>query len=588
MSSNKNIKSYLKEIDSIIWKNIKNHFNHWNYNKRILNFFVKNKNYHPLSFLLLLNKVFRTKFIKGTNEFLAEVTNEELFLDNIFLSKRDKSLLFEWFCFFHSFLKNRDLEIRTNFKESEEKKFKADIKLFLKSLYENININAIDKNDELYKTIFQTAIRFESMQRPLLYRLYFILDLFKDKLQNYDLFLKFYIILCWILYQKEYETDCVFNIEKLEKSISNFWISHNEINSFLEKMWINEFDNYLNSIQSNSIEFYFPIKDKEYKYNKFINNIWQIHKTPFLSEPINKNNLYYDDSILIKKFYSMFSEHFLIRDEKNKSNKDRLIIIEDYTKKFIEEWFLYSKESKLDKNKYLILNGEQLKFKWKKPGDIDLLIYNKDTKNVILFEIKDKIDINEELYEVLDIEELTRKEIIWRNENKPWTIYKGIEQLINHVDRDISSKFPNDLKNVKINEIQYVFLNHYNSFFWNEIIRTFVDKNQENIDSIKNKYHFMSLYEFELLISLWNRKWIDFFELLCEKSIIISPEERYSIIPKFTRIFDDFHENNIKSNPKGIHYWFQEFFREIHSYQQYEWTLVAPFVNAIDFTNLLK
>ena len=111
----------------------------------------------------------------------------------------------------------------------------------------------------------------------------------------------------------------------------------------------------------------------------------------------------------------------------------------------------------MNKDKYIVLNS--VKFKGKAEWDIDLLIYNKESKNLIIFEIKDKIDINEELYEVLDIEELTKQTIPWRKEDKPWTIYKGIEQLINHSKRtNIGTKFSE--WQVEIKNIQYVFLNH--------------------------------------------------------------------------------------------------------------------------------
>ena len=587
MSSNKNIKSYFLNILKEDRKRVKKHFNSIYYNKRILNFFVKNKKYHPISFFILLNKCLIQKRIKNTDLFLSEVTNDTLSINWNFLLKRDKSLIFEWFSYFQSLQINKNLIPRYNFSEMEIKQMKSDLLFYLPNFYENIKIDTTEINDDLYKTIFQAAIRFETIQRHLIYRIWFIIDLLKDKIKDVETLKKFYIILCWILYQKEFDSDCLLDKNKLLISLINFpMISNEDIIIFFQIIWEIKYENFRKKINWNWLDFYFPKDLKELKYNKFVNNIIQIHETPFLQIESENNNYIYDDSLLIKNFFSKFLEKFLIRDEKDTSNKNRFLIIEEYTKSFVENWLSYTEESKLNKDKYIVLNS--VKFKGKAEWDIDLLIYNKESKNLIIFEIKDKIDINEELYEVLDIEELTKQTIPWRKEDKPWTIYKGIEQLINHSKRtNIGTKFSE--WQVEIKNIQYVFLNHYNSFMWNEIIRKYTDKNQIDINLILDKYHFMSLYEFELFISIANRRGLDFYELLLEKSEYIPDNERICVIQEYTKPYDDINKKSqIHSNPKWINYGFEEFFSKSYNYKWYEWCVLAPFVKWIDFTSLFK
>ena len=124
----------------------------------------------------------------------------------------------------------------------------------------------------------------------------------------------------------------------------------------------------------------------------------------------------------------------------------------------------------------------------------------------------------------------------------------------------------------EINDVEYIFLIHHNTIFWNEIVRYFIDKNKyyEWL-----KYNFMILYEFEKLISLWCERWIDFFDLIKEKTEKFNKNTSYKIIVENFKSYSSKRDFSSKF-PKWLNQDFSSFFYKVYNYNSKK---ICPFVS---------
>ncbi len=565
---NKKNKKYLKKLIKIK-----------KYNNYLFEYFSKYLELHPLDFNILSYNYLFKKDLDFKNNWLISLTQEELITNKWFIfKKRYFWYTFEWFIVFSSL----ESKIKKDFKNLNINSWNDRFSFYYdKWIMENLLINDFPNlkkiltntflKEEFYNKIYIAWYHQEQTQLPLINRLlYFIIIFWKSYYKNSKKIKKFLLILIWIMFKANNfsKSKNLFNINNVLEWLVEFKIKKKEVLEFLNFIWLEKYDNYVNKVKNNWLKYYFP---KENIFN-FINIELEIHKTPFID--IGKYTKWYylfDETYLLRKFYTNTQKYIYDKDNKVKKFWD---LIEKYIKDFINKWLKYEK-SKLD-NIYKIWQWIKFWKAWKK-WEIDLFIFNKKTKNLIIFEAKDRKRLNIDLFRVDLISDLTSiKNRIsnWKmRKNVKWDIYEWIEQLYKH-----SKKNKKEISKVlwinKINNIEYIFLTHHNTMFWNEIMRYFIDKNKE-FEWLN--YNFMNLFEFEKLISLWCKKGIDFFELIKWKTEKFNKIKSYNILLERFRSYENINRKLIKiSNPKQLNQDFNIYFDKIYWYNS---TDISPFIN---------
>ncbi len=178
-------------------------------------------------------------------------------------------------------------------------------------------------------------------------------------------------------------------------------------------------------------------------------------------------------------------------------------LIESYAYEYLNKWII---NGKLDKSIYLVKNWLPLRSSKKNLGDVDLLIYNKKSGSLVVFEFK--------YVNVLISFKKKIKDLI----SKDWKLKKAISQIKKiHENVDIIEK----KLNIKIdrNKIHYVIVNFGRSRWWNSIIRDFVEFSRMDINIFDDFiYIFMNMHEFEDFVYIAAKMWLDFFDILDWKS----------------------------------------------------------------------
>lgn len=583
---------YKKYFDTCISKD-KNYiyklFLNKSYSLDLFKYLILNSNLNSLDFLSffksqLLNE---NEYVEG--DFLSPLRDERLKTPSwSFFIKRYLWYILEWHILFSEWIQpsnvskkfsNKDINIfkswLDNFLENwiYETIFWKDV--YLPSTQVKLNISIV--KDKFYNDIFISWYHQEATQYSLFTRILFIFNELEDCLSNIDTAKKYLMILVSIIYYANSRKVFIIDIDILINDfLPNTIISKWDILDFFGYIWMSSYSEYLNNIRDKWVKHYFP----ETKSYNFINIELEIHKTPFIdiSNQVWKEWLYiFDETYLLRKFYTKLEDFTAtVVIKKNPKKLSFWDLVEIYIDRFTTEWLKFVWNSE----KYKIMQWVEFK---KPDGEIDLMIYNNETKNLLIFEAKDYIALNENLFRSWDVENLTKitkRFTNWKYKDVPWEIYYGINQLFKHNKRD-KSKIAWKLWVDSINEIKYIFLNHHNSMFWNEIVRHFIDKNKEFkwLD-----YQFMNLYEFEKLISLWCKNWIDFFDLMNEKSIPIKNNEWYkSILERFQACnkWREFSTENIcwLNQDLDIFLWMKYW---------YWWEELAPFINNEIFSDFFK
>lgn len=584
-SKEKIIKKYMDSLSKEKRKDLKNCFKN-NKNIDFYYFLLKYSKYHPLDFFTFTKVyLFKETGYSKDGKFLLSLLNERIITTkwNHFLK------IYIWYIFeWQTLFSDETKRLKENVSSWNNLQSFRDLfdNFICNWLLENFNLKTFSKKitcDNYYKDVFYNDVYIayyhqESTQFPLFSRISFIYDLlWKDYIKELEKLKKFLLIFIWIIYYANKKN--VFYI-KLDELLTNYLpktiVSKQDILDFLDFIWVDDYKKYVEKVKTKNYSDYFLWKTN---YD-FINIELEIHKTPFIniSKEIWEYDFYiFDESFLLKKFYSKLWDFSY--DKIGRKKMSFWDIIEIYLFTFVKSWLTY-KDSKLNDSKYI--SKQWVKFKdW----EIDLLIYNKETKNLIIFESKDYKILNENLFKVEDIENLCKKEVKretnWKIKTEPWSIYKWINQLLKHSKRkkeDIAKAIWED----NIKDIKYLFLTHNNSIFRNEIMRYFIDKNKEFkwLD-----YQFMNLTEFEMLISLWCKNWLDFYNLIKEKSEKIENWDRFKVILESFWAYNENWDWFGTSNAKWINQNFSIFFDKVY---QYNWDNIAPFVSYDFFKELFK
>lgn len=529
------IKALLKQdriyLLSLLWWKSYNHF--------IFDYFVHYSHSHPLDFYTYVQKYILLKEKLSSSLFSIVWERVKTSSNKSILFKRYLWYIFEWHIFFSTNLtkiqvsKSKWVPV-DEFKENFESLLNIGLydNIFWKDIYLPSTSSEIENNvwvrDNFYNHLYSSLYHQETTHEPLFMRIVSIFSILSTNFKDVDI-LKKYIMILFALIHYTHTTDSkyFFNIDEfLSIWLKNTSINKSEVLVFLEFIGIDTYENYIKRVKNRVLRDYFP---KKQSYN-FINMELEIHKTPFIdiSTSLRKDWFYFfDETYLLKTLYTKLWE-FSIDD--SWKDWDFWHLIEKYMYTFIEKW-LWHKNSKLVTNDYIIKYW--VEFSWANQWEIDLIIYNKTSKNAVIFESKDHLQLNEKLFSVWIVENLTKKEIHWRK--WPWNIYKWIEQLYKHSKRnkiDIAAKLWVD----EVRDIEYVFLNHHNTMLWNEIIRYFLSKRDE---FLAFRYHFMSLHEFEMLIWIGCQTWVDFYDLILEKSNKFDEKKSYRIILERFKAFTE-------------------------------------------------
>lgn len=551
------------------------------YDRFVFDFFIHYSNIHPLDLLTIIKKYIIADTKEEVENPLSYIINERVKIKNYnyVLLKRYFWYILEWQTFFSA----RNTKVQKWLMKINTEDFFSDFIGFLdKSIYWNIFWNGeyfpkskqdIETNiktlDKFYNNLYISWYHQETINEVLLFRIRYIIVALSKNITNIEEIRKdFLILIAFTLYVKR---DFVFKLDNL--SLDSFFqdttISKENIIEFINKMGVISYENYKKDVKNKTIDYYFPKNNP----SNFINIQLEVHKNPFIDIWKHIKWFYfYDESFLLRKFYKNIS-NFCNDDSWNKWSFGQFI--EKYIYTYINSWLLY-KDNKLNKDNYTIDYWKKLwKAKW--DWEIDLFIYNEITKNLIIFEAKDHVQLNEDLFTVWIVENLTKEKIDWRKD--PWNIYKWISQLFKHskIDKNIlAEKIWVD----EINNIEYVFLNHHNIMFWNEIMKHFLTKNSDFKDF---KYHFINLDEFEKIVSVCCRTWKDFYEILMEKSVVT--EKSYRLILERFKSYTDSGDEFKSESPNSINQDFSVFLNQNYR----ELTLnTHPFVDSSVFNDFFK
>lgn len=576
---------YKKYFDTCISKD-KNYiyklFLNKSYSLDLFKYLILNSNLNSLDFLSffksqLLNE---NEYVEG--DFLSPLRDERLKTPSwSFFIKRYLWYILEWHILFSEWIQSNKLlkkvtneqsEILKNWLENFLERWIYDT-IFWKEVFIPSNVIELNSSifkDKFYNDIYVSWYHQETTQYSLITRIIFIFNKLEDKLINTDIAKKYLMIMVSIIYYTNSKKVFFIDIDIL---INDFLpktiITKSDILEFFDYIWQANYSDYLSSIRDKWVKYYFP---NEKSYN-FINIELEIHKHPFIdiSEQFWKKWIYiFDETYLLRKFYDKLDKFV-----DWKTIMSFWDLMEVYIDRYTYEWLNF----KWLTDKYII--KQWIDFRgpdW----EIDLIIYNKETKNLLIFEAKDNIILNENLFKsgnISNLTKITERFTNWKFQKAPWEIYHWVNQLFKHSKRDkkqISSKLW-----YSINNIKYIFLNHHNTMFWNEIVRYFIDYNKEFkwLD-----YQFMNLYEFEKIISFWCKKWIDFYDLISEKSIPIKNNEWYkSILERFQSFNSS--EKFCTSNVCWIN---QDFDVFLFKKYWYLWEELVPFINNEIFSDFFK
>jgi len=497
------------------------------YNCYIFDFLIHYSKLHPLDLFHFTQEYIFDKpelsspILSLTQERIQTKKNGDIFF------KRYTWYLFEW----HTFISDE-----TNIKPPWETwiaidSFQSHISTWLGSLYDSLysdismpkSAEEIERHkktkDDFYNNVFIAMYHQETTHEPIFLRMVSIFNILRDNFKDKELLERYMIILFSLTNYSYYKWKYIFNLDKfLNEGLKETSITKNNIIEFLNYIGVTTYSEYVGKVKHRTIDTYFPKK----KVYNVVNIPLEIHETPFIdiSDEIHKDGYYFfDETFLLKKFYTTLG-NFAIDD--TWQDWDFWHIMEKYICEYSKRW-LADDSSKLSSENYVV--EYWVEFGGNSPWEIDLFIYNKETKNLIIFESKDHLQLNEQLFSVWEVANLTKKMIHWRK--TPWNIYKWISQLLKHSLRNKETIWSKILDGVEINNIEYVFLNHHNSMLWNEVMRYFLQDNSEFEDL---KFHFMSLNEFERLISIWCQEGKDFFDIINEKSENFDSNKSYRII----------------------------------------------------------
>lgn len=284
-----------------------------------------------------------------------------------------------------------------------------------------------------------------------------------------------------------------FNLLAKNKYITDLTLAEIQVIEEVFNEKIITFSEYYKKVTEQKVDYYFP-KVKKF-YNSLFINIPTLFESSFPIIYLEENKylitqFYYD------RLYNYFLNLFIWENNK-KWKYSKWNFLEDYSLQLLEQ----SVSDRWEMNNYIVQKNTRYLDR-----EIDILIYNKNTKWLLLFECKNQWEILEKLYKVKDIEDLFCTS---GNKNSSRPIYKGINQLITH-----SKNFWNikDLRWQTIDTVVYIFLVP----FWTSIFRYFINKNIP--EAIDLNYHFMSLDEFQDLIKIGK----DYQEIIREKENIES------------------------------------------------------------------
>jgi len=348
----------------------------------------------------------------------------------------------------------------------------------------------------------------------------------------------------------------ISRIKFIWEKLSKYKNHYNEILNLYDDFF--DFSSYLLLTQLPHT-YRYNINDKE-NYQKIIDFLWYYDLNDYIKEVKNNWQKYYlsnnllelnkilliDSKPIIKHIYPEFPNtlHYTINYRfisniffykiREKIWKEKFW---NYIENYFSEYFKYQleeKSSKEFKNKYKFWNSVEYIRNY---GEIDFYIYNKETKNLILFEVKFKDELNEKIYYKKDIIKLTSE---W------WEIYKWIHQLYKHKEK---LKLINEKLNLWwINSVKYSFINFNKSAMWNMIMRDFLELWSEKYFFWDFNYTFMSLEEFELFVSICCTDNIDFYDLLEQKTNMTVWFPHYSFLANYTVWTTEYYKN-IRDNP---------------------------------------
>lgn len=350
----------------------------------------------------------------------------------------------------------------------------------------------------------------------------------------------------WLYNKDMVEFDFWRNIKRIEFMYKHMtWYEYlNEYFEAFRDMILRMFENSL------PFSFYFGEKDEGHKFQKLIELFWskkidEYHKE--IGQRWEKNYFWDSFNFLNQKLLiddAPFLEVEIPEEYENMRNmkwyhvlnrrlwyqfleKLRDKIWEEEFGSLIEKYlsnFMQYQMSKVTNKEWINRYKYWHSFIYKKDvWEIDFYIYNIETKNLILFEVKVKDELNDKIHHRKHLLNLTTK---W------WVVYKWISQLFKHKKNlDIIKK---KLWLKEISKVEYVFLNFQKIMMWNMIMRDFIHLNPEFIIFDDFSYTFMSLKEFEVFIHMWCKDNKDFFEILEDKTRMTAWPPHYNFISKYS------------------------------------------------------
>ena len=311
-----------------------------------------------------------------------------------------------------------------------------------------------------------------------------------------------------------------------------------------------EFSDTINLLSSiPSAEYSKKVKQRGVKY--YFDDFFNIFSKKLIYDEHNLIEQNFQDVHMSHKSYLWLNQsilHLFFQKIRNHVGNEKFSeMMEEYLYKFTQtqlEIFASKKFSRQYKYYYSVQY-----IKW--IAEVDFYIYNIVSKDLILFEMKIKDELNDKIHHRKDLFELTKK---------GWEIYKWIHQLLKH--KNNVHIFNEKILNWKwINRTHFVFLNFNKSMMWNAIIRDFI-----NLDPDLNifddfKYTFMSLLEFELFINSCCIDGNDFFETLNKKTTLTVG------LPHYIFTFNNYLSEEVKNIVKNPYTWEENWFLEDDLYQ---------------------
>jgi hypothetical protein len=356
-------------------------------------------------------------------------------------------------------------------------------------------------------------------------------------------------------------------ISKLLAKTLNYNIDFREFLDFLWEFGYTDYKIYDDKIHELPLEIYFP-SDKShgiFNYPVLIKGI--ALDISCLFQKSAQEYFILDIWRSIEWLYDViFSERYL-KDKKS-------TLYELYCTRFMEKC-LSKNECLINPANYQFWNSVILKIGWVVYWDIDFYLFNKESGNLIVFEIKDRRKLWADIYELENIEYLcsASSEIPNRKKGKDGDVYKWVSQLKKIIDFDREKLREKLWLERNIENIHWVFLTSNPSMWWNAIMKKMLEsKGLLDLD----KYSFMSLSTFEQLI--WNAcsHWINIDELvLWKQNLPTSKIETVEIVADKFYVNHESIESRSFSHTKSV---YQDF--DVYLYSMFgHWNGFFPLIN---------